>query len=312
MGLVRRGGSVFESENKLRHLPFFEEVASHAEGDPQWRAATAGLVVLRLVDAWLEDGPSVASDDGWGFRSVNSAIDDVDEGTPIRAILDRVVVALKEQKPDIHVVVTPLMAYGQALEYDAKWTLAADVYLSVLAHLHPLEDSDASIAAHLRLGACYKNLHRIDDAVAAFDSASEIANAVGDIVGVLRARIGEAHIATIRGNLPQAEAILEETIGKATGAELRDVRSRALHDRSNVAALSGQHELAIRLAYEALRDSQSPTERDRILNNIAGAFLQLGVLSAARDAYLILSATAQEQYLRWAATLNLLELASQT
>ena len=303
---------MFESEHKMRHLPFFEEVASHAEGDPQWRAATAGLVVLRLVDAWLEDGPSVTTDDSWGLRGVNSAIDDVEEGTPIRAILGRVVHALKERKPDIHVVVTPLMAYGQALEFEAKWTLAADVYQSVLAHLHPVEDSDASIAAHLRLGSCYRSLNLIDDAVESFASASEIANAVGDIVGILRARIGEAKIATLRGNLPEAAAILDETISRATTAELRDVRSRALHDRSGVAIMSKNYELAVRLAYEALNHSQSPTERDRILGDIAGAFFYLGVYSAARDAYLVLSATAQEQYIRWTATLNLLEIASET
>jgi tetratricopeptide (TPR) repeat protein len=301
-----------ESENKLRHLPFFEEVASHAEGDPQWRSAMAGLVTLRLVDAWLEDGPAVTTDDGWGFRGVSSAIEDVDEGTPIRSILGRVVDALKERKPDIHVVVTPLMAYGQSLEYDAKWTLAADVYQTVLAHLHPVEDSDASIAAHLRLGSCYRNLHRIDDAVEAFASASEIANAVGDFVGILRARIGEAKIATVRGNLPEAATILDDTIARATSADLRDVRSRALHDRSGVATLGGQYELAIRLAYEALGHSTSPTERDRILGDIAGAFFYLGVFSAARDAYLVLSVTAQEQYTCWAATLNLLEIAAQT
>jgi len=303
---------VFESEHKMRHLPFFEAVASHAEGDPQWRAATAGLVVLRLVDAWLEDGPSVTTDDSWGLRGVNSAIDDVEEGTPIRAILGRVVHALKERKPDIHVVVTPLMAYGQALEFEAKWTLAADVYQSVLAHLHPVEDSDASIAAHLRLGSCYRNLNNIDAAVGAFASASEIANAVGDIVGILRARIGEAKIATVRGNLPEAASILDETISRATTADLRDVRSRALHDRSVIATLSGRYELAIRFAYEALGHAQSSTERDRILGDIAGAFYYLGVFSAARDAYLVLSATAQEQYTRWGATLNLLEIAAET
>jgi len=210
------------------------------------------------------------------------------------------------------VVVTPLMAYGQALEFEAKWTLAADVYQSVLAHLHPVEDSDASIAAHLRLGSCYRSLNLIDDAVESFASASEIANAVGDIVGILRARIGEAKIATLRGNLPEAAAILDETISRATTAELRDVRSRALHDRSGVAIMSKNYELAVRLAYEALNHSQSPTERDRILGDIAGAFFYLGVYSAARDAYLVLSATAQEQYIRWTATLNLLEIASET
>lgn len=303
---------MFESEHKLRHLPFFEEIASHEETDSAWRVAAAGLVVLRLVDAWLEDGPAVATDDGWSLRSVNNAIDEVDEGTPIRAILGRVVDALQERKPDIHVVVTPLMAYGQALEYDAKWQLAGDVYHTVLAHLHPVEDSDASIAAHLRLGSCYRSLHLTDDAAEAFESAFEIASAVGDIVGVLRARVGEANIAMMRGNLPGAEEILDGAIARATGADLRDVRSRALHTRSNVAQLRGQYELAIRFAYQALVHSQSATERDRILSDIAVGFMELGVFSAARDAYLVLSTTAQEQYTRWAATINLLEISSKT
>lgn len=303
---------MFESEHKLRHLPFFEEIASHDEGGSPWRSATAGLVVLRLVDTWLEERPVLAADDDWSVRSVRTAIGAVNEGTPIRTILERVVDALQEQKPDIHVVVTPLMAYGQALEYDAQWLLAADVYHSVLSHLHPIEDSDASIAAHLRLGQCYRNLNFVDQASEAFTSAFEVATAVGDMVGVLRARIGEARIATLRGNLPQAERILDDTIRKAGRPELRDVRSRALHDRSGVATLSGQYELAIRLGYEALGQSQSPTERDRILSDLASAFLSLGVYSAARDAYMVLSATAQEQFMRWSATLNLLEVASQT
>jgi tetratricopeptide (TPR) repeat protein len=303
---------VFESENKLRHLPFFEEIATHNEGDPEWRAASAGLVVLRLVDAWLEEGPSLTTDDAWTIRSVRDAIESVDNTTPARSLLGRVVDALLERKPDIHVVITPLMAYAQALEYDAKWVLAADVYHSVLAHLHPIEDSDASVAAHLRLGQCYRYVQRIPEAVQAFASASEIATAVGDMIGVLRARVGEARIAILRGNLPQAETLLDETISRATGPALRDVLSRALHDRSEVARLRGQYECAVRLAYDALGHSQNPLERDRILGDIGVAFLSLGVYSAARDAYLVLVATAREQYVRWVATLNLLEIASLT
>lgn len=299
---------MFDSDHKLRHLPFFEEVASREEGTKDWHAATAGLVVLRLVDTWLENGLPAGVDQDWSIHSVRCSIEAVHDGTPIQAILDRVVDALEQQRPDIHVVVTPLMAYARALEYEAKWTLAADVYHSVLAHVHPVEDSDASIAAQLRLGQCYRNLNRIDDAMFAFEAASEIANAVGDIVGILRARIGEARVAIMRGNLPRAQTILDETIAKATTPELRDVRSRALHDRSVIATTGGEYELAIRLAYEALEHSETPSERDRILSDIAGAFLQLGVLSAAQDAYLVLSATAQEQYMRWLATINLLEI----
>lgn len=302
---------MFDSEHKLRHLPFFEEVASHAEGEPDWHAAVAGLVVLRLVDSWLDEGPAV-TDDAFAMRSVESAVEEVSPGTPIRTLLGRVLDALRERKPDIHVVATPLMAYAQALEYDAKWTLAADVYNSVLAHLHPLEDTDASIAAHLRLGSCYRNLHQLENALATYASASKIATAAGDMVGILRARVGEAHVFVLRGDLPYAQTILDETIERAIGDGLRDVRSRALHQRAEVAKLRGQYELAVRFGYDALSYSETPSERDRILGDIAGAFLDLGIVTAARDAYLVLSATAVEQFTRWAATINLMELSAAT
>jgi tetratricopeptide (TPR) repeat protein len=303
---------VFDSDHKLRHLPFFEEVASREEGTREWHAATGGLVVLRLVDTWLESGLPAGAEDNWSIRSVRCSIDAMHDGAPIKTILGRVVDALEEQKPDIHVVVTPLMAYARALEYDAKWFLAADVYHSVLAHLHPIEDGDASAAAHMRLGYCYRSLHLVDEATEAFTAASEIAAEIGDMVSVLLARVNEGHIAVLRGNLPRAEAILDEAIARATGPEYMDVRSRALHERSGVASHRGEYELAIQFAYSAFRHAQTPIERDRILNDMAVAFSELGVFSAARDAYLVLSATAQEQYMRWVATINLMEISSLT
>lgn len=302
---------VFEPDHRLRHLPFFEQVALQEEDTPEWHTASAGLVVLRLVDAWLENATMTADDD-WGIRSVRNAVEAMDEGTPIRAILGRVVDALEWQRPDIHVVVSPLMAYARALEYDGMWRLAIDVYHSVLAHLHPKEDGDASVAAHMRLGYCYRSLHLVEEANDAFSAASDIADANGDMVNVLLARVNEGQIAAMRGNLPKAEAILDDAISRASGAEFVDVRSRALHERASVAHFRGDYELAIQLAYAAYRQAQTPIERDRILNNIAVAFVELGVYSAARDAYLVLSATAQEQYTRWTATINLLDVAAQS
>ena len=301
-----------DSENKLRHLPFFDEIGSLEESDASYRSATAGLVVLRLVDAWLDDAPNGHFDDDWGLLAVHNAIEAMDDGTPIKTLLGRVVESLRAARPDIHVVTTPLMAYAQALEYDAKWLLAADVYQSVLAHLHPTDDADASVAAFLRLGQCYRALSEVRPAMEAFACAAEIATASGDIVGVLRARIGEAQVALIKGNIPTAEQILDETIQQAVGPQLRDVRSRALHDRATVAYHRRQYEFAIRLAYDALAISQSASQRDRILSDIAASFMELGVHSAARDAYLVISATAQDQFMRWSATLNLMEVAFKT
>jgi len=302
---------LFAFEHRLRHLPFFEEMASRDEGAPEWRAAMAGVVVLRLVDAWIEDGPRVVAADDWGMRSVRTAIDELDSNEMLRSILSSVVHVLESSTiVDMGVLAPRLMAYGQLLEYDAKWTLAGDVYSSIIGHTHPIQEADVATQAHLRRGFCLRQMGDLPASLFAYQTAGEIAQTANDMVGVLRARIGEAKGAIARGNMPQAREILDETITRAKEHGLNAVQSMALHDRSSVSYLSGDFELAIRLAYEALSITDSARERDRILGDIAASFFHLGVHSAARDAYLILAATAQEQYERWLATLNLMEVAA--
>jgi tetratricopeptide (TPR) repeat protein len=302
---------VFETDRTLRHLAFFEELAALDESDAEWRTVSAGLVVLRLVDAWMEEGTQVVTADAWGLRAVRAAIEDVDAGTPIRALLGGVVDAMEESAvADMSAVAPRLLAYGRALEYAARYALAADVYRAVIAHTHPMEESDIAVTAHLQLGVCLRTSGNRAAASEAYRVAGEIANAANDIVGVLRARIGDAKIAIERGNLPRAAELLDETIAESARHGLDDVRSKALHDRAGVAFFRGEYELSVKFAYEALNSSANPSERDRILNDLATAFTRLGVLSAARDAYLVLTVTAQEQFLRWAATIALMELAS--
>ena len=303
---------VFGNESSLRHLPFFEEVATHEEHEAEWRAATAGLVVLRLFDAWLEEGASAVVPDSWNVRAVRTAIEEMDDGTPMRAILGSIVDAMQTSKgADTHEAMPRLMAYGRALEYDGRWALAVDVYDSVIAHTHPVEESDTAIAANLQRGFCLRTLGRFEEAQVAYTAAGAVAESVGDMIGVLRGRIGDAKLAVARGNLPYAETVLDETIAAAAQHGVTAVHSRALHDRAMVAGLRGNHELTIQLAYEALRESETPAERDRILSDIGTAFHMLGIRSAARDAFLVLSTTAQEQYTRWMAMLSLMTIAAE-
>jgi len=302
---------LFESEHKLRHLPFFEAIASSDEGDAEWHAAMAGLVLLRLVDSWIEDGPRAVAADDWALRSVRNAIDDVKAREKLRTILSSILEVLETATVvDMGMLAPRMMAYGQLLEYDARWNLAADVYNAIVAHTHPVQEADVATHAHLRRGFCLRQIGDLKSSLLAYETAGEIARAANDMVGVLRARIGEAKTAIARGNMPRAQEILDETIDRAAEHRLDAVRSMALHDRSDVAFQVGDYELAIKLAYEALSTTNSARERDRILGDIAGSFYKLGIHTAARDAYVILAATAQEQYQRWAATLNLMEIAA--
>lgn len=303
---------MFEHGNGTRHLPFFAELAELNDQDPGWHAVSAGLVVLRLVDARMEEGAAAVATDGWALRSVEAAIEEMPAGTPARAILRSVVDSVITPGPyQMHSIAPRLMAYARSLDLDAKWALAADVYDTVIAHSHPSEDADVVVHAQIRAGNCLRNLGQLAAAVARFETATEIAKRVDDMVGMLRAQIGVAKIAIARGNLPHAEQILDTTASTARDHELPDVQALALHDRADIAHMQGNYELAIRLAYEALHHSNDVTNRDRLLSDIAGSFYMLGVRSAARDAYLILEATAQEQYERWVASINLMQIAAE-
>ena len=296
----------------MRHLPFFAELASLEDGDPRWRALSAGLVVLRLVDAWIDEGASAVTADGWGLRSVDAAIEEIPESEPARAVLSAVVQALRDSSTgDMHLIAPRLIAYGRALDHEARWLLAADVFQTVIAHVHPVEESDPASAAHMRLGFCQRNAGALDEAAESYAAASAIAADAGDMFGILRAQIGAAKIAIARGNMPRAEALLDDTISRSsTQEELSEVHATALQDRALVAHHRGRYDLAISLAYRSLALTKDQADRDRLLHDIAGAFYMLGVHSAARDAYLILEATAHEQYQRWAASINLMEIAA--
>ena len=76
-----------ETEGMLRHLAFFEELAAAEEHDPNWRAISAGLVVLRLVDRWMSEGASGVTTHA--VSAVRAAVDEVAETTPVPRILGR-------------------------------------------------------------------------------------------------------------------------------------------------------------------------------------------------------------------------------
>ena len=233
-------------------------------------------------------------------------------GLPARAILMSALDALTTARSgDMHAVAPRLMAYARSLDLDAKWSLAADVYETVIAHAHPEEESEIAVNALLRRGYCLHELSEFSEATSSFKTAAELAHRHKDMIGMLRARIGEAKIVVARGNLPEADAIYGEAAALAEQHNLIEVRSMATHGRAFIAHTRGEFDLAIRFAYDALRDSVKESERDRILNDLAGSFYMLGVKSAARDAFLILAATAREQYQRWAATINLMELSAE-
>lgn len=295
----------------LSHMPYFEQLAELATDSAEWRGTSAALVVLRLFDSWMTEGASVVANDAPGLKAVREQISGMDVRDTTRGLLSSIVETMAyAEKPRMVTVAPRLSAYGRTLQQEAKWALAADVYRTVLAYATPIESADTVIAANMQLGRCLRVMADWEEALACFASASQIATMNDDVMNILRARIQEANIAIDRGNLPYAETLLDETIVRAAESGLAEIGATAIHDRAHLAGRRGQHERAVTLQFQAFKGVRNQMARDRVLNDLGSSFAQLGVYSAARDAFLVVAATAQEQYMRWTATINLLDVAA--
>ena len=290
------------------HLAFVEALSAlSSDSDPDWTTMSAALLVLRVVDAWAQPGAVTDEELTLRVATIAPVVDAVDDDE-LRTALHTLIVAVG-QRDDIAAVEARLLVFGRTLEARARWDLALDVYSSLLA-LRRHRAPHAEVEASIRIAECHR--HRAEWALAesAFATAAFAAANGGDHAAALRARCYGASVTAERGNLDEADAQLSEVEREAVDMRRIDLLALARHGRAHVAFLRGNVELAARLAFEALEHLPDPRERDRALADVAAAFAELGVRSAARDAQLIISATTQDSYVRWTSLINLMELAA--
>jgi tetratricopeptide (TPR) repeat protein len=202
------------------------------------------------------------------------------------------------------------MGYGRALDYEASWSLAVDVFSTVATATRPERNARLAVEAFGAVGAAARRNGDWETSARAYSQAAYIADTLGDRPGLLTVQVGIANTYLAKGNLPQAETILDDVIVQARDQEFPEVQSLALHSRASLAHRRGAHSEGLTLAHEALSLATKSGDRDFILADIAALFTELGLRDSARDAHLILTATAQSKLVRWTATLNLMELAS--
>jgi tetratricopeptide (TPR) repeat protein len=294
----------------IRHQVYFDTLGSMREDSASWRSVFAGLSVLRLVDSYASPGSPIAPA-GWAqLHSVRTAIEEMSEGDVIRGVLTTVVEEITSRNTVDDAVCIALLAYGRALDYEASWGLATDVFSSVAKIARPERNPHLAVEANIAVGGAARRNSDWETSARAYSQAAYVADTLGDRPGVLTVQVGIANTYLAKGNLPQAQTILDDVIVQAQDQGLRDVQAIALHSRAAISGRRGEHAEGLKLAHEALGLTSTPTEKDLILGDIAAMFTQLGMYDPARDAHLILAATAQTKFARWSATLNLMELAS--
>ena len=292
----------------VRHLVYFETLGSLTENTQGWRRVFAGLVVLRIIDLYRRESPPESGVDSVTGKSVRSSVLALEDSDVIKPILLSAIDAVEED-PESTSVCEILMAYGRALDLEASWHLASDVFQTVV-EFAPSDTHQIAIDANMMLGAVARRDGDWDKSAAGYASAAHAAAVIGDAPRALKAEIGIANTHVAHGNLPAADQILENVAADARGQGFTEILELALHDRATVAHQRGDCLAAVELAYEALSLDPVGTERDALLGDLGASFAELGMRDAARDAHLLVSATSQSHSVVSLATLNLMELAS--
>ena len=316
------------SGTALEHFAFFDALgtivdrtersgfrAEEAESTPEYRVVLAGLLTLRLVDAWIDavleggDPPDLKQ-----IASVTRAVDDC-EISPVHNALDALVTAMVHSwgvaSPEIG---AQAFAYARLLQDESAWGIAADAYQSVVGCAEAAKDPGLVPLAYLYMGACLRTSSKFTDAEKAYARAGEVATELGDDYHALLSRVGAANVAANRGNLPRAEAlfdgIIRETEALAPHAPaLVEVLARAKHDRGVVVLGRGDPARATDDFFAAFEAYVEPQRRTRALVDLANALMVLGAHPAARDAFHLCLGTTTDREVRWIVQLNLLDLA---
>jgi tetratricopeptide (TPR) repeat protein len=294
----------------IRHQVYFDTLGTLREDSAAWRCVFAGLSVLRLVDSY-GDASTAPKPAGWAqLHSVRAAIEEMSEGDLMRGALTAVLDEVSTRNAVDDTVSKTLMSYGRMLDYEASWNLAVDVFSTVAKLTKPERNARLSVEAYVAAGGAARRNGDWDTSARAYSQAAYIADTLGDKSGVLTVQVGIANTYFAKGNLPQAQSILDDIIVQARDQEMTEIQGMALHSRAALSTGRGEHADGLRLAYEALRLTSNSNAKDLVLGDIAAMFTQLGMYDPARDANLVLAATSQAKFVRWSATLNLMELAS--
>jgi len=229
------------------HRAFFEALGALPDGSPEWRAALAGLVTLRYLDAWSDSG-AVTDDLATERRAVENAINVLPANAPERIYLGGLVDAsTTDRAKDLTRVVSLLLAYGRALQHRGSWALAADVFLCAYRACAQVAQQpvqcELATSALLRAAQCHCELGDTGAATRIHQVALSVGMAAGDAYALERTRAAIAKLTEEYGVAPAASGAAPAAVVSDRPVDLpRAVEATALPDAATARAASSTAE----------------------------------------------------------------------
>lgn len=304
------------SADVLAHAPFLERARIERERSREnpSRLALGAYVVARLVDRLLSGLEGVEAQDGfaWQLAAVRRHLADLPGDAPESAHLRGIADAVPANPVPTPALRLCLTAYAYFLEHEARLEEALDV-LGLASRSHGAAVPAAEFAAiALFAGRLNRLLARWGAANTCYQRAEDSATAGGDMVTVLRSRLGRAAVARGQGNLPLSRSMAQEVASQAERSSLREVEAMAWADLGVVLELQGCLEHSVQAKYRAFQLTEDSLSRMRVLGDLGISLLQLKAYSSARLAFEIVASSNTSFMVRTNAVLELMDLESAT
>ncbi len=254
---------------------------------------------------WATEGLVLRS----AWRATSAAIDELPQDNPNRALLHEIAAAVQSSRAKHNrvPVIVALVAYARALEQDAEWALAGDVYSVVVDYADVCAAADSLPDVFQRLGYCQRVLGDVTAAAKSLTVGRQIAEAQGNAVADLRLRLSESNLMRHLGNLPAAADTLDTLIADAASIGEDQIVAAARHGRALVAYAQADYERAAVLCYAAAAAYDNARLRLAGFGDLATCAAALGQRDLARRVNEIVYTTADVREYRWTAAINLLE-----
>ncbi len=298
----------------MAHAPFLERARIEREHDREFpaRLALGAYVVARVVDRLLSGLQGVEAQEGfsWQVAAVRRHLADLPSDAPESAHLRGIADAVPNDPIPTPALRLCLTAYAYFLEHEARLDEALDV-LGLASRAHGTSVPPAEFAAlALFAGRLNRLLARWGAANTCYQRAEDAAASTGDMVTVLRSRLGRAAVVRGQGNLPLSRTMAQEVAGMAERVSLRDVEAMAWADLGAVLELQGCLEDSVKAKYRAFQLTEDSLSRMRVLGDLGIGLLQLKAYASARLAFEIVAASETSFMVRTNAVLELMELES--
>jgi tetratricopeptide (TPR) repeat protein len=297
----------------VRHFAYFKALANEtSEHTTTWRSTLAGLVAMRLLDAWVDGGALPIA----GMQALECAINMMDVDAAERVPLTNVESALRAEiggrnGDDDSKVLVRIRAYAEVLWQAAAWELATDCCRTIIRYADTPSEHALIPLTYDRLGYCLRAQGLLEAAGAAFQTGRGLAIARGDRAADLQLRISEANLEMYHGRLPAADCLLDEIAAEATFAALPQLVAKATHNRGVIAYERHEMSRALEFYLCAFDAYGTDSGAERVLADMALVAQELGGRAIARYIFESLVTHSTEQSQRSAARINLLQIAAE-